>query len=1022
MHLGENFIYFFFFNYLIGLGLYPVFRYFSILRGLLLLNIVNLSFLVFISIGMVVDVFLWGVSYSLEFISVSFWSFSLDISLSFVINSLSVLFSSLVLVIGLATNIYAINYFKGEADESLFMFWLNLFIGGMLVLVFSNNFFTLFLGWELIGLTSFFLINFWVARRGTLKSSFKAFAFNAISDVFLLLALINFFLATGTTNINGCVASVTLTYSSSAYYLGVGAVCLIVCASIKSVQLIGHLWLPDSMEAPVPASSLIHSATLVSAGVFLLLRFNSVISITYAYNLVLLLGSVSAAYGGVVAAAQTDLKKLLAYSTMGHCGFLYICVYFNNIYLIFVYLVLHGLFKAATFYCAGTFIRVFKTQDSRHMGGAARVLFFEAILLIVCAGNLGGLPLFIGYFYKLFFFKLLLNSYVYAVPVGLIVVGMLSSVVYVWRIVYFSCFDFIKGSAFRLIYFVQGAGVRVAKWFTNSTDISLLGVFVLLIFAVFTVIFVTYCYYYFSIETDLSYAGYFLSLDVTDKFAQLYSSYLVIFYFIYLMLTLLLIFLCNRYNFLILQSYAVWASILFFLSISCIILVRVWGHIMIEAVNINNFNFGFSTSKSEILLHLSQWQYWWWFWFALLWSLYFFFIIRTISKRVFYLNPAINSSIRGHGKWGDFLVALIPLSWCGNILVNSNFILRMIEWQNEGSLFTLRVQGKQWYWVYKFDSTLYSQLSTRALNVGRGRWIINNAKFSSNRYLSEELLNLSSQNEFLSSYSKLLQDSGLVNRTLTAGSSASSAQLQALDVPQSGEYINIAGFTPVIDDTSNFAANIIQSTKQTPMRLTKAPLNMYILDTLQTTKPRSLLFIKPIFFFDFWSLEEKQVDSELFWGFRQKKYKRVNTFPVGKAILLNYQLNINDLRLGSAYKALKYSRNRGELVPVTLARRLLRTRRTLVLPAHTNITVITNSYDVVHSWFIPGLGLKLDCVPGRSTHHTFYIDNIGFYYGQCAEICGRYHHHMPVRLCALPIEQFILWWQHKGLARSLRLS
>ena len=122
------------------------------------------------------------------------------------------------------------------------------------------------------------------------------------------------------------------------------------------------------------------------------------------------------------------------------------------------------------------------------------------------------------------------------------------------------------------------------------------------------------------------------------------------------------------------------------------------------------------------------------------------------------------------------------------------------------------------------------------------------------------------------------------------------------------------------------------------------------------------------------------------------------------------------------YKAIRNNKHRSELIPVTIARRLLRTKRTLVLPAHTNITVVTNSYDVVHSWFIPGLGIKLDCVPGRSTHHTFYIDNVGFYYGQCAEICGRYHHHMPIRICALPFEQFLAWWQKKGLPRLNRLN
>ena len=108
------------------------------------------------------------------------------------------------------------------------------------------------------------------------------------------------------------------------------------------------------------------------------------------------------------------------------------------------------------------------------------------------------------------------------------------------------------------------------------------------------------------------------------------------------------------------------------------------------------------------------------------------------------------------------------------------------------------------------------------------------------------------------------------------------------------------------------------------------------------------------------------------------------------------------------YRSMKKNKVRHEDMPVQLSRRLLRTKKTLVLPAHVNLTVITNSYDVVHSWFIPALGVLLVCVPGRSTHHVFYCDNVGFYYGQCAEICGRYHHHMPVRLCILPFEHFVI--------------
>jgi heme/copper-type cytochrome/quinol oxidase subunit 2 len=127
-------------------------------------------------------------------------------------------------------------------------------------------------------------------------------------------------------------------------------------------------------------------------------------------------------------------------------------------------------------------------------------------------------------------------------------------------------------------------------------------------------------------------------------------------------------------------------------------------------------------------------------------------------------------------------------------------------------------------------------------------------------------------------------------------------------------------------------------------------------------------------------------------------------------------------RVGLLLDKKKIATKRAELMSTHLSRRLLRTQRTLVLPAQVNLTLVTNSYDVIHSWFLPALGLKMDCVPGRSTHHTFYIDNLGFFYGQCAEICGRYHHHMPIRLCLLPFEHFFVWWQHFGLPRVLGLE
>lgn len=478
-----------------------------------------------------------------------------------------------------------------------------------------------------------------------------------------------------------------------------------------------------------------------------------------------------------------------------------------------------------------------------------------------------------------------------------------------------------------------------------------------------------------------------------------------------------------------------------------------WGQIVTEASIIQNFNCGFSTYKSEILVHLSQWQYWWWFWFALVWSLYFFFVLRLTQKRIMHFNPILNTSIRGHGKWGDFLVALIPLSWCGNILVNSNFILRMIEWQNESSLFTIRVQGKQWYWVYKYDASAAFQILTAPKNIGHNRWFFS---VKGDSYIADsyyQLLHLTTQLEFQKMYNTLLRDNQFATPTFDTKSlirpTVATLNFEG-DVTAQPANLLVRGYydLPALDDTSNFAANLLQTQIVQPFKIQRGVLNQHVVDLLtQSDKIETKLLLFNFKLMKAATVTEKVIDDELFWGFRQKKYKRLKAFYFNKPVTYNSQtfavigsddarksrllhaqqltqtFNSEDfLQAGDYYRAIKYNKHRSELVPVTLARRLLRTKRTLVLPAHVNLTVITNSYDVVHSWFIPGLGLKLDCVPGRSTHHTFYIDNVGFYYGQCAEICGRYHHHMPIRLCALPFEHFLVWWQTKGLPRLHRFA
>jgi hypothetical protein len=205
------------------------------------------------------------------------------------------------------------------------------------------------------------------------------------------------------------------------------------------------------------------------------------------------------------------------------------------------------------------------------------------------------------------------------------------------------------------------------------------------------------------------------------------------------------------------------------------------------------------------------------------------------------------------------------------------------------------------------------------------------------------------------------------------------------------------------------------SGRNTALRLVKYPF---------TNNPGSneLFFLR--FDLEDTKLKHKIASDTTYLTLKQKRYKRRKSMPLikgvvnnelgkssfsGKLVLKNNsKLVVNDLNGDIQYRMVKKNKVRSDNIGVLFSKRLLRVKRTLVLPAHVNITAITNSYDVCHSWFIPGLGIKLDCVPGRATHHTFYIDNVGFYYGQCAEICGRYHHHMPIRVCALPFEHFLV--------------
>ena len=319
------------------------------------------------------------------------------------------------------------------------------------------------------------------------------------------------------------------------------AVCLFICTLFKSAQLIGHLWLPDSMEAPVPASALIHSATLVSAGVYLLMRFTPLITINNLQLLALIVGSVTAAYGGVVSASQTDMKKLLAYSTISHCGFLFVTIGTEIYTTSVIYLFLHGLFKALTFFCAGSFIRVAGSQDTRNMGGLSRVIPVDTVFLIICAFNLGGMPFSLGYLYKNLLMSSLISTNTTLFVLGFCTIGLLASVVYVYRLVYYSAFDVSKEFFSSLIYEMQQKQINVVKYWSLTSLVQIIAVSILLLFTIW--VYVYFTGYFLASEVVLDHLPIVLesNTNLISNANLFYKAYYELFYMLYVLIISILL-------------------------------------------------------------------------------------------------------------------------------------------------------------------------------------------------------------------------------------------------------------------------------------------------------------------------------------------------------------------------------------------------------------------------------------------------------------------------------------------------
>jgi NADH-quinone oxidoreductase subunit L len=323
----------------------------------------------------------------------------LQVKAALLVDPLSVTMVLFVTGISTLIHLYSIGYMKGDRDYPKFFVYLNLFVASMLILVLANNLLFTFVGWEGVGLCSYWLVSFWFERDSAASAGQKAFLYNRLADVGFLIAMFLAFDKTGTLNYVGIFSHATQMGSGART-----AICLLlfVAAVGKSAQIPLFPWLADAMEGPTPVSALIHAATMVTAGVYLMCRISPLLSLAHdAQIVVATVGAVTAFVAATIACAQQDIKKVLAYSTVSQLGFMFLAVGTGAYEAAIFLMVAHAFFKALLFLGAGSVIHgLHDEQDLKKMGNLRRYMRVTAVTFGVGTLAIAGIPPLSGFFAK----------------------------------------------------------------------------------------------------------------------------------------------------------------------------------------------------------------------------------------------------------------------------------------------------------------------------------------------------------------------------------------------------------------------------------------------------------------------------------------------------------------------------------------------------------------------------------------------------------------------------------------------
>ena len=344
-------------------------------------------------------------------------------------------------------HVYSVGYMSHDPDKPRFMSYLSLFTFMMLMLVTSDNFLQLFFGWEGVGLASYLLIGFWYKKPSANSAAIKAFVVNRVGDFGLAIGIFLIFKYTGSVNFVDVFKAIPTLLDKNISMLGIEAslinfICifLFIGAMGKSAQIFLHTWLPDAMEGPTPVSALIHAATMVTAGVFLVVRCSPIFEYSpFVLNIIVLVGATTAFFAGTIGLVQNDIKRVIAYSTCSQLGYMFFAAGLGAYHIAIFHLFTHAFFKALLFLGAGSVIHAFNDeQDMRHMGGVWKKIPYTYSLMIIGTLALTGFPFLSGFFSKDAIIETAYSSTSffagYAVTIGVLTAFMTS--LYSWRLIF----------------------------------------------------------------------------------------------------------------------------------------------------------------------------------------------------------------------------------------------------------------------------------------------------------------------------------------------------------------------------------------------------------------------------------------------------------------------------------------------------------------------------------------------------------------------------------------------------------